>query len=112
MLQSALDFVLAYQYFLVATAALMAVLQVVKRLPAVKEWFREEAWFREYVMPWIPMLVVGLLGAVVPGLRPEGMSVGVGAITGVLFGAFASAIYKGFKTLFRGMYKAVKSRTG
>jgi len=111
MLQDALDFILAYQYFLIATGSLMAVIETAKRMPAVKEWFKEEAWFREYVMPWVPMLVIGILGAVVPGLRPEGMSVGVGAITGVLFGAFASAIFKGFKSLFRGVAKAIKKKT-
>jgi len=104
------DFILSYQYFLIATGALMAVIETAKRMPAVKEWFREEAWFREYIMPWVPMLIIGLLGALVVGLRPEGMSTGVGAITGILFGAFASAIFKGFKTLFKGVIKAVKNR--
>ena len=111
MLQNMLDFILAYQYFLITTAALMAVIEVVKRMPAVKKWFEEEAWFREYIMPWVPMVLIGLLGPIIPGLRPEGMSAGVAIFTGVLFGAFASAIYKGFKSLFTGLAKAVKSKT-
>lgn len=110
MLKNALDFILAYQYFLVSTGALMAVIETAKRMPVVKAWFKEEAWFREYVMPWVPMFVVALLGSTIESLRPEGMSAGVGAITGVLFGAFASAIFKGFKSLFRGLANALRNK--
>ena len=110
MLQNVLDFVLAYQYFFIAAGALMAVLEVVKRMPVVKKWFEEEAWFREYIMPWVPMLIIGILGGVFPDLRPEGMPCVVGIITGILFGAFASTIYKGFKSLFNGVAKAIRNR--
>jgi len=100
MLQSALEFLVGYQYFLVVAAAVYAALMLLKKVyPAA---FKNGNWFHVYKVAHVIPPVVCMLGGLIPNVRPEGMEWSVGMITGFLFGSFASWIYKFVKNIFTG----------
>jgi hypothetical protein len=96
-MEDAVQFLYDLKWWFVASGAIFAVLQVLRKV--VPELFKKGHVFSQRILPLLPVVLTALCGFV-PGIGAPGTSLGVNLLTGLLFGCFAGQVYKFIKGAF------------